>query len=112
MIPKPWKPVSKAFKPKKLSGRTCHGDSIIIPPGTRTNITCARFGVAGTDACEPSGRPMQKEGNEVNTLEKSVESMSRQEVEDLLYTDGDLLDLLNLDEWLTLSTPTPHYLFP
>src|SRR5260370_27677568 len=55
---------------------------------------------------------MQKEGNEVNTLEKSVESMSRQEVEDLLYEAGDLLDHWQLDEWLTLYTTDAQYLIP
>src|SRR5258708_8231228 len=112
MIPKPWNPDSKAFKPKPSSGITLHGASIIILPGPQTNITCARFGVAGTDACEPRSRSMQKEGNEVNTLEKSLENMSRQEVEDFLYTEGDLLDHWKLDEWLTLYTDDAQYLIP
>ncbi len=55
---------------------------------------------------------MQKEGNEVNKLEKSVESISRQEVEDFLYTEGDLLDHWKLDEWLTLYTADAQYLIP
>src|SRR5260370_4213179 len=112
MIPKPWKPASKASKPKPSSGITLHGASIIIPPGPWTNITYARFGVAGTDACEPRSRPMQKERSEVNTLEKSLESMSRQEVEDFLYTEGDLLDHWKLDEWLTLYAADAQYLIP
>ena len=55
---------------------------------------------------------MQKERSEVNTLEKSLESMSRQEVEDFLYTEGDLLDHWKLDEWLTLYTADAQYLIP
>src|SRR5258708_37375191 len=104
MIPKPWNPASKAFKPKPSSGRICHGAFIIIPPGPWTNITCARSGVAGTGACEPRSRPMQKARSEVNTQEKSLESMSPQEVEEFLYTEGDLLDHWKLDEWITLYT--------
>src|SRR5258708_23370664 len=112
MIPKPWNPASRAFKPKLSSGRTCHGAFSISAPGPWTNITCARFGVAGTGACEPRSRPMQKERSEVNTQEKSLESMSRQEVEDFLYTEGDLLDHWKLDEWLTLYTADAQYLIP
>ena len=55
---------------------------------------------------------MQKERSEVNTLQKSLESMSRQEVEDFLYTEGDLLDHWKLDEWLTLYTADAQYLIP
>jgi p-cumate 2,3-dioxygenase subunit beta len=55
---------------------------------------------------------MQKERSEVNTLEKSLESMSRQEVEDFLYKEGDLLDHWELDEWLTLYTADAQYLIP
>src|SRR5258706_1934948 len=55
---------------------------------------------------------MQKERSEVNTLEKSLESMSRQEGEDFLYEEGDLLDHWQLDEWLTLYTADAQYLIP
>ena len=55
---------------------------------------------------------MQKEGSEVNTPEKSLEAISRQEVEDFLYKEGDLLDHWKLDEWLTLYTADAQYLIP
>ena len=55
---------------------------------------------------------MQKEGSEVNTREKSLEAMSRQEVEDFLYKEGYLLDDWQLDEWLSLFTPDAQYVVP
>src|SRR5258708_8330055 len=38
--------------------------------------------------------------------------MSRQEVEEFLYKEGDLLDHWKLDEWLTLYTSEAQYLIP
>src|SRR3989442_7300958 len=55
---------------------------------------------------------MQKEGSEVNTREKSLEAISRQEVEDFLYKEGYLLDDWQLDEWLSLFTPDAQYVVP
>src|SRR2546425_3537112 len=55
---------------------------------------------------------MQKEGSEVNTPEKSLETISRQEVEDFLYKEGYLLDEWQLDEWLSLFTPDAQYVVP
>ena len=55
---------------------------------------------------------MQKEGSEVNTPEKSLETISRQEVEDFLYKEGYLLDDWQLDEWLSLFTPDAQYVVP
>jgi p-cumate 2,3-dioxygenase subunit beta len=55
---------------------------------------------------------MQKEGSEVNTQEKSLETISRQEVEDFLYKEGYLLDEWQLDKWLSLFTPDAQYVVP
>jgi p-cumate 2,3-dioxygenase beta subunit len=55
---------------------------------------------------------MQKEGSEVNTQEKTLATMSRQEVEDFLYEEGHLLDEWRLEDWLTLFTPDAQYVVP
>jgi p-cumate 2,3-dioxygenase beta subunit len=54
----------------------------------------------------------QKEEIQVKTANKSLEAMSRQEVEDFLYKEAYLLDEWELDEWLGLYTQDAEYLVP
>jgi p-cumate 2,3-dioxygenase beta subunit len=54
----------------------------------------------------------QKEEIQVNAGNKSLEALSRQEVEDFLYKEAYLLDEWELDEWLGLYAQDAEYLVP
>jgi p-cumate 2,3-dioxygenase beta subunit len=47
-----------------------------------------------------------------NTSTSGAVRVSRQEVEDFLYHEAELLDAWRLDEWLTLFTPDATYVVP
>jgi p-cumate 2,3-dioxygenase subunit beta len=55
---------------------------------------------------------MQQNVGAVTATQKELQSITRQQVEDFLYTEAYFLDEWELDEWLKLYTQDAEYLVP